>query len=176
MRAVRGQRSRTVVALSAVVPLLGVLALPWVVPGAALAQEADDSSILGQRSGRDRVVLLMGALHPFESQFPEVEGRQGFGLHWRGWYVASFVNSYTERAYAAGLERDWYSVRDGATALGVGYRLGVVTGYDERLFSVARHSPVLPFAGILAWVDAGPVAVDAFYVYRAITLEVSARF
>lgn len=140
------------------------------------AAASPTSSILGHKSGRDRVVLLMGALHPFESQFPEIEGRQGFGLHWRGWYIASFVNSYTERAYAAGIERDWYAVREGATALGVGYRIGVVTGYDERLFEVARHTPLLPFAGILAWADVGPVGVDAYYVYRAITLEVSARF
>ena len=62
------------------------------------------------------------------------------------------------------------------TEFGVGYRVGLVTGYDERLVSWAENVPVLPFGGVLAWVDVGPFALDVYYVYRAITLETSVLF
>jgi hypothetical protein len=60
--------------------------------------------------------------------------------------------------------------------LGIGYRAGLVTGYDENLVSWAEDLPIIPFGGIVGWVDVGPLGVDVFYVYRAITLESSIRF
>ena len=115
-------------------------------------------------------------MHPFEPQFPELDGTRGFGGLWGHWFGATFVNSYDERTFIAGIERTWASLRRGPFATGVGYRVGLITGYDERLIALARHTPVLPFGGILLWTQTGPVSVDAYYVYRAITLEVGLVF
>lgn len=133
-------------------------------------------SILGARSGRDRAVVAIGAMHPFEAQFPELEGRSGMGVHWRGWFAATFINSYGRRAFSGGLERSWFTLERGPLGLGAGYRVGAVTSYDERLFALAGHTPILPYIGALVWGDVGPLALDAFYVYRAITVEVAVRF
>jgi hypothetical protein len=34
----------------------------------------------------------------------------------------------------------------------------------------------LPFGGLLGWLDFGGVALDTFYVFKAITVEASFRF
>jgi hypothetical protein len=64
----------------------------------------------------------------------------------------------------------------GASDFGAGYRVGLVTGYDERLVTWAEDVPVLAFGGLVGWFEAGPFGRDVWYVYRAITLETSVRF
>jgi hypothetical protein len=133
-------------------------------------------AMFGRRPDRRRIIPGMWALHPYEPQFPELDWTRGFGAQVSHWFVATFVNSYDARGWVGGLERYWLERTRGVLTFGVGYRVGVVTGYDERLFELARHTPVLPFVGLLVWGDAGPIGVDVFYVYRAITFEGSLRF
>lgn len=118
----------------------------------------------------------MWAMHPFEPQFPELDQTRGMGAQISSWFFATFVNSYDDRAFVAGLERYWWDERISVVDFGVGYRVGIVTGYDERLFELAGHTPLLPFGGLLLWTEVGPVGIDLFYVYRAITFEGSLRF
>jgi hypothetical protein len=133
-------------------------------------------SIWGRAPDRRRFIPSIWAMHPFEPSFPEPEWTEGFGLQFEMIYVGTFINSYGDRALVGGVEREWASDAWGPVEAGFGYRAGVVTGYDEQLFEVARHTPVLPFVGVLAWVEIGPVGADVFYVYRAITLEASVGF
>ena len=133
-------------------------------------------AVVGASPDRNRVIVGLWAMHPFEPQFPELDGTRGFGGLYGHWFGTTFVNSYDERTFALGVERDWFRMRRGRAGAGVGYRVGLIAGYDERLVAVARHTPVLPFGGVVAWVRYGPVAVDSYYVYRAITLETSLVF
>jgi hypothetical protein len=132
--------------------------------------------VFGAKVARPRAILGVWALHPYEPQFPEVTWTSGVGVAFSQWLFATFINSYDDRAFLAALERSWASGRVGRLNVGVGYRVGLVSGYDERLFAVAKYTPVLPFFGLVAWADTGPIGVDAFYVYRAVTLEVALRF
>lgn len=152
---------------------LALLVLVWV-PASLSAQGL--GAVLGRSADRDRAIVALLAMHPFEAQFPEVEWTGGVGLQVGQWFGATFVNSYDERSFIAGIARHWYDARRGVVDFGIGYRLGLVSGYDERLFDLAAHTPVLPFVGFLAYVDVGPMGVDAFYVYRAIALEGSVHF
>lgn len=131
--------------------------------------------ILGRPSPRQRVIGGVWTLHPHAVSFPRIEETRGYGVQWRGYFAATFVNSYGERAFSAGVERVWGSLAWRALGTGVGYRAGLVTGYDERMLSVARDLPVLPFVGLMAWTRVGPARFDAFYVYRVVTLELSLR-
>ncbi len=145
--------------------------------GEAIGSERSTWSVLaGTRSRRARIIFGLWALHPFEAQFPEVDSTQGFGFVAGGWFGATFINSYDLRSFIAGVERNWADGRLGVARFGVGYRAGLITGYDERLMAVAEDVPVLPFAGILGWLDIGPLALDLYYVYQAISLETSVRF
>jgi hypothetical protein len=134
------------------------------------------SGVAGSPADRRRAIFGLWSMHPYEPQFPEVEWTRGFGFAFAQWFGATFVNSYDERSFIVGLERYWARGRHGFVGFGLGYRAGLVTGYDERLVSWAEDLPVLPFAGIVGWVDVGPAGVDVYYVYRAITLETSVRF
>lgn len=156
--------------------LARVVALAALLVLSVPARPVEAQGLVGHDVGRRRAIAGIWALHPFEPQFPEVEWAHGWGLVWGQWFGATFINSYDERAFIAGLERSWASARRGRLGAGVGYRAGLVTGYDERLISWAEYTPVLPFAGVLLWSDLGPVGLDVFYVYRAITLETSVRF
>lgn len=142
----------------------------------AVRERAGPPAILGRPPERRRVIAGMWALHPFEPQFPEMDRTRGFGAQISHWFIATFMNSYDERAFVVGIERNWLRRRIARVDFGVGYRAGIVTGYDERLFELARHTPVLPFGGLLVWTEVGPLGIDLLYVYRAITLESSLRF
>jgi hypothetical protein len=149
-------------------------------PAAPAASQAADrsfwSTLAGERMERRRLTAAMWAMHPFEPQFPELDWTWGVAFSWSQWFLATFINSYDERSFIGGIERTWIRSERGPFAAGLGYRVGVVTGYDERLVSWGEHTPVLPFAGVLLWTDFGPVGVDLYYVYRAITLEAALRF
>lgn len=59
-------------------------------------------------------------------------------------YLATYVNSYGTRSWSAGIQgefRQWGTPR---ARLLLGYRAGVLTGYDERFLAVAGRVPVLP--------------------------------
>lgn len=132
--------------------------------------------VVGRSPDRDRIIGGLWAMHPFEPQFPELDWTRGLGGLYGHWFGATFVNSYDERTFILGIERSWFSVRSGVFGVGAGYRVGLITGYDERLIEIARHTPVLPFGGVLVWSQAGPVTLDLYYVYRAITLEAGVAF
>ena len=126
----------------------------------------------GTAPERNRIIPGLWAMHPFEPHFPELDGTSGFGGLYGHWFGATFVNSYDERTFILGIERNWLSLRRGLLGIGLGYRVGLISGYDERLMELARHTPVLPFGGVLLWTRVGPVSLDTYYVYRAVTLEV----
>ena len=76
----------------------------------------------------------------------------------------------------AALERYWWVGAYDAIALGIGYRVGLLSGYDERLLSLAGKVPAIPFTGLLVWTDLGPFSLDVFYAYRGITVETGLSF
>lgn len=140
------------------------------------AEELPGSGIVGVRPRRRRAILGLWSMHPYEPQFPEVDWTRGGGVQFSQWFLATFVNSYDDRSFIAGLERYWLERKAGFLDFGVGYRVGLLTGYDERLFELAKYTPILPFGGILGWVDVGPIGLDSFFVWRALTVEAAVRF
>ena len=144
-----------------------------------VAQASDGATgfrLLGRKPDRRRVIGALWALHPFEPQFPEADWTGGVGVQFSHWFAATFVNSYDVRSWILGVERNWWETGSRWVGVGVGYRAGLVTGYDERLLELAGQLPAMPFVGLLVWTRAGPVSWDIVYVYRAITVEASLLF
>lgn len=133
-------------------------------------------TLLGRPAHRTRLIGGLWTLHPFAVSWPRVEETYGYGLLWDGFFAATFVNSFGGRAVTAGVERVWFEPAWRWLALGLGYRAGLVTGYDERLISWADDVPAVPVVGLQAWARVGPARFDAFYVYRVITLELALEF
>lgn len=132
--------------------------------------------IFGYGSERRRVIPGLWGMHFFDRQSLELFWTKGGGIQYESWFAAAFLNSYDDLSFIAGLERDWYRGGIGGLDLGLGYRVGILTGYDGQLIALADKTPVLPFAGLHLWVQRGPIAVDAFYVYRALAFETSITY
>ncbi|MBI4421016.1 MAG: hypothetical protein HY560_09340 [Gemmatimonadetes bacterium] len=98
------------------------------------------------------------------------------GLGWRGFYGGSFVNSFGNRSFTAGIQRSVARGADGAVVPSIGYRLGVLSGYDERFMSIASKTPVLPLAQVVGGLESGRTGVELGYAGLVATLGPSFRF
>ena len=78
-------------------------------------------------------------------------------------FLGTFLNSFSERAFVSGVQRNVYMHRfSNTTVFDVGYRLGVISGYDKRMSSFADYSPVVPL--VEAYID---------FSYNNLGIEVS---
>lgn len=69
---------------------------------------------------------------------------------YKGFFAGTFINSFYDRGYAAGIERMWDTEQlSDNFKNSVGYRLGLVSGYDQRLMALAAKTPVLPFPQVI---------------------------
>lgn len=159
-------------------PILLVVALLALHPSGSAAQ--DRSWILGKRPERPGISLMVFTFHPLhlveDNNFRVVTRTSGFALQYSHWFAGTFINTFGDRSFIAAIERHWVTADRGAVDFGLGYRVGLITGYDERLFSLAGHTPVLPLAGPVGWTHLGPIGVKLFWVYRAASIEGSIRF
>lgn len=90
-------------------------------------------------------------------------GNSLIGLAYRGYYGATFINSFGDRAITAGLQRSFSPGRTSALATAVGYRAGLITGYDERFFGIGDKVPALPFVQIVGSLDWHKLGVELAY-------------
>lgn len=132
--------------------------------------------ILGRAPHRRRILMGLWSLHPYHEAFPKLDKMWGLGLQYDGWFGATFINSYRDRSMMFGIAREWVVRETPEFGAGAGFRVGFVTGYDEQLLAIAGKIPAVPMGGPSLWARAGPLYVDVFYVYRAITIETSVRW
>ncbi len=67
-----------------------------------------------------------------------------------GFFAGTLVNSFYDRAYAFGIQRMWGTQQlSEHISNSPGYRLGLISGYDERMMDLAAHTPLLPFPQII---------------------------
>jgi hypothetical protein len=97
------------------------------------------------------------------------------GLAYRGFFGATFMNSFGRRAWTAGYQRTAVSSNHGPLTASLGYRLGAVSGYDGRFMNIARHTPVLPLASAFGNVDVGRVGIEVSYTFVIVSVAVSYR-
>jgi len=138
----------------------------------AAPQESDRSwwSLWSVSSTYDRVYLGMWTFHPFGDDPFRFETNNGLGLQYRSLFAFTCANSFDQRTYVAGAERVWFEAQRGSLAVMLGFRLGLIRGYDTELLQIAGETPVLPFAGTVALVRLGPVGGEVSWVYRAVSL------
>lgn len=92
-------------------------------------------------------------------------------MGWRGVYGGTFVNSFGRRAFAVGIERPLARDEGGSVDAGLGYRLGFVTGYDDRLIGLAAKTPVLPALQVMGDVAVGRTGVELAWAGKVATMS-----
>lgn len=96
---------------------------------------------------------------------------EGFANNWafgaigNGFFGATFITTHGPRGWAAGFERAWAEGSWGPVRTMVGFRGGLVYGYDRRLGWVADKVPILPYGQPVLLARAGPVTVDLTYTW-----------
>lgn len=87
-----------------------------------------------------------------------------FGISYKGVLLATFLNSFDDRGFLLVMQRilGEKSSKNG-WHLAYGYQLGGITGYDERMTSLAQKTPILPYAGIFATARYKHVGVQITY-------------
>lgn len=98
------------------------------------------------------------------------------GISGRGYFGATFRNSFGRRAVAGGLQRTVLSVAPRPIGVALGFRLGFITGYDGRLMRLARKTPVLPLVQPFVSVDVTRVGLEVNYTFVVASAVVSYRF
>ncbi|MGH7574383.1 MAG: hypothetical protein ACREM1_04535 [Longimicrobiales bacterium] len=98
------------------------------------------------------------------------------GFAFRGFYGATFINSFGDRAVAGGLQRSFSPPRVGNITTWLGYRVGLITGYDERLFGIGDKLPVVPFAQFTAGIDVRNFGIELGYAGVVASVMMSYRF
>lgn len=98
------------------------------------------------------------------------------GLTFRGFFGGTFLNSYGRRAFTAGIQRTILSAEPRPIGASLGYRLGVVSGYDGRFMAIARETPVLPFVQPFVMIDVNRVGVEIQYTFVIVSVAASVKF
>jgi hypothetical protein len=136
-------------------------------------------------SGRDpeppyplgtRVYFGMWSTH-FRDLHRGLNSNQLIALAHRGYYGGTFINSFGDRSIVGGIQRSLKRTeRSSSAAPTLGYRMGLLTGYDERFLGIAGKVPVLPFAQILGGLDYRRIGVELAYAGVVGSLAVNYRF
>lgn len=99
-----------------------------------------------------RLYVAMWTFH-FREPDRALDNNWLLAISWGRVYGATFVNSFGRRAYSAGVQQNMARWNLRLVRIGLGYRAGLVTGYDERLFRLAGRTPVLPLVQPLIDLD-----------------------
>lgn len=97
---------------------------------------------------------------------------------YKGIFVGTLINSFNDRAYVIGVSRDVYKQKLNENFdMTLGYRLGLISGYDERMTSIAEYTPVLPFPQAYAdFTFKNTAGVEISYIGVVLTAEFYIRF
>ena len=82
---------------------------------------------------------------------------------YKGVFAGTLINSFNDRAYVFGIQRDVYTKKfSNNWQINSGYRLGLITGYDSRMSKVADKTKVLPLP-----------EVYSDFMYKKVGIELS---
>jgi hypothetical protein len=97
-------------------------------------------------------------------------------VSFRGYFGGTFVNSYGERAISAGIQRSFTRPNTKALTTSLGYRIGLITGYDDRLFGIGGKVPAVPFVQLLGNLDYRNVGLEIGYAGVVTSIAANWRF
>lgn len=141
----------------------------------AAAALADALSKKDTKSEPSRIYFGMWTTH-LKNKFVRLDNNWVAGVSHRGWFGATFLNSFDRRAFTGGIQRTVVSTAHRPVTAALGYRLGFVTGYDERFVSLARKTPVLPLAQPYFVLDVAHVGIEVQYTFIVVSTALSYRF
>jgi hypothetical protein len=138
-----------------------------VLPLGATARQVDamwfpTENVRADKTADPRLYFGMWTIH-FRDLDRGLDNNWLVAVSWGRMYGATFINSFGKRAYSVGVQETVAHWNSRIVSLGLGYRAGLVTGYDERLFPLAGKTPVLPLLQPLVTLDAHRLGLEVSY-------------
>lgn len=149
--------------------------------GRTLAPQEDDSggrawwNVWSEASTEDRILWGMWSTH-LNRKNDIWQNDQILALIYRGIYAATFRTTHGPQAYTLGVERSWVDGSAGPLFGMLGFRGGLMYGYDGRLGWVAEKYPVLPYVQPVLHGRLGPLTTDLTYTWVVLSLTAGLRF
>jgi hypothetical protein len=128
-----------------------------------------------ERTRDRRLYFAMWTLH-FRELERGLDTNRAIGIAWDGYYGATFINSFGDRAFSAGVQGTLARWEPGRMAVGLGYRAGLITGYDERFIPLAGKTPVVPLVQPLFLVDGQRLGLELSYSGVIASAALNVRF
>jgi len=117
----------------------------------------------------DRILAGMTSIHLYHLD-EGWNGNGAVGLVAKGFFGATFITTNGPRGWVLGVERAWLEGAVGPVRTMLGFRTGLVYGYNRDLGYVAEWSPILPYIQPLALIRLGPATVDLAYTWVVVSL------
>ncbi len=126
-------------------------------------------TLLWGEPSEDTIMLGMWSYHFVDNDDSYQTSNQLLGISYKGYYAGTFKNSHDNRTWTLGFQRDIYQTQIAFLSVSVGYKAGIMYGYetmqifDTKLFPLLQVYTNLCYkhAGIqLAW--AGSVLTAGF--------------
>jgi len=121
------------------------------------------------------IYLGMWTLH-LKEQSRRLDPNYLIGASYRHVFAATFINSFDNRAFAGGLQKEFARGRAGVFSAALGGRVGLVYGYDKRFIALADKSPILPMVQVYGLVELGRLGAEVSYTYVVVSVTGSIRF
>lgn len=116
------------------------------------------------RSEPDRFYVGLWALHLRRTE-DGFSSHELVGVSWRGIVAGTFVNTHEGRSWVVALGRSVAQAKGREGGVRLGYRLGLLAGYDEQLMDMAARYPVIPAFQVLADVRYRRVGLQAGWTW-----------
>lgn len=96
---------------------------------------------------------------------------------YKGLFAGTFLNSFNNRAYVFGIQRDVYKTSfSNNIRMNSGYRIGLISGYDSRMGSIAKASPLLPFPEVYTDFKYKHVGIELSWSVAVVTAKFVVTF
>ena len=89
------------------------------------------------------------------------------GISYHGYFLGTFLNSHDDRSWGLGMQRAMYKNRDYSLDFELGYRAGLMYGYDDS-YEIG-DTKLFPLLQVLADVGYGPVGVQFSWAGEVVT-------
>jgi len=127
------------------------------------------------RSPHDRILAGAFTIHLYNLGAAPTNSHS-IGLIYNGVLGATFITTKGPRGWVVAFERAWLEGSWGPTRTMLGFRAGLVYGYDERLFAMAGILPIFPYGQPLALIRWGPASLDVTYTFVVVSATASVTF
>ncbi len=120
---------------------------------------------------QDSIYLGMWSLHFIDDDDDYTNTHNLLGMVYKGIFLGTFLNSHDERAWALGIQRDVYKTKVDVLDVDIGYRFGMMHGYENLQLFDTEIFPLLQLYGDFSYKKlgiqfswAGTVVTAGFFI------------